>query len=212
MATGAAIAAGAAALVQTGTGVAQSVKAKNAIEDIEFQELYNPIAGQSISTAGGLLEMEQANKNLATTADAASSAGSRGLSYVNQGTQQASNVAKGVGAGWDQQQKQLNLAEASADMDLQRMEEARTMAELEGYSSMYNAGQQNIAGGVSGLAGSAALYGYMNSGLGGGLGVNNTNTPSTNTPSINNAPGLADNYNYNSFNKLPFNQSPLFTG
>jgi hypothetical protein len=121
----------------------------------------------------------------------------------------------------------LNLAEASADMDLQRMEEARTMAEYSGYSSMYNAGQQNIAGGVSGLAGSAALYGYMNPSGGGGVGVNNVNpagsvnalnpsgvvntsTPLTapslmNMPASNNAlnaPNLPNNYN--SFYQSPF--------
>ena len=157
MATGAAIAAGVAGLTQAAVGVTQSVKAKNQIEDFEIEKSYNPYETLSVSTAGGELQMEQANKGLATAADTISQGGSRAAGNINSAVGQTNQVTEKVAADFDAQEKAIAAQVAQGDWQVQQAEKQEDYMELSGYANLMNHGQSMVGQGGSTTVGAAAL-------------------------------------------------------
>ena len=131
-----------AGLMKMGVGMIQSNQAKKDLKAFKRQELGNFYDGMTPSTMGGQLQMEQAQQNLASTTEALGGAGSRGLSYLTQATGQANQVAKGVAANWDAQQKNIDVKKADGAFRVQDMNEVRENTQLAGLSKNYAQAKQ----------------------------------------------------------------------
>lgn len=141
-------------IAQTVMGAKQASKARKAIDSYQRQELTNSYKGLSVSTKGAELQQEQLQQATATTVGALKSGGARTL-LGGIGKVQRQNVAAAaqIGADLDQQQKQIDMAVAAEDSNLQNMQERREEADLAGLGQQLQSGRQTMMSGLSNVAG-----------------------------------------------------------
>ncbi len=161
MATGSAI----VGAVGVATSLFQTIKggidAKNAREDANEllanqQPVTNPYAMLQPSTIGSNLQSTQALRSGASQLDTLSSMGSRGGSFVSQVGRQDALMGQQIASGLDEQQKRIDMLKARGEQFKFQAEEDRFNRQMAGFSNQYNAGQQNVMGGVSNMAGTLA--------------------------------------------------------
>jgi len=137
-------------------GIKDANDAKSALENYERQELTNVTEGLQVSTLGSDLQREESARLAATQVGALQGVGARGvvggLGRVEAGNQQ---LNRQIGADLDAQQKQLDQLYAQEQANIRGMQEQREQQDISGLSSQYNAGNQMMWQGISGVAQSA---------------------------------------------------------
>jgi hypothetical protein len=148
-------------------GRAMQKKAQALIDDFQWEDPTNPYSDQEISTQGSDLMTEQNNINTATNVEALRGGGNRAL-VGGLGRVQAQNndMSRQIGAGLDEQQKQINFAEAGQDVRNQSIIEQRQGNELAGYGNMLGMGQQAKFGGMTDLLNTAGFVAQTDTGKG----------------------------------------------
>jgi hypothetical protein len=134
-------------------GAKQAREAKNALQNLKIPEQTNVYKDLQVSTLGANLQKEQLGMQFSSGVDALRSGGIRGivggLGALN--TQQ--NMAnRQIGADLDMQQKQIDQLVAQDEARIQGVSENRYQADVAALSSQYNAGQQSMMQGISGVA------------------------------------------------------------
>ena len=175
MATATAIVGGALAVGKTVFGAVQQGKAKKASRRLKQQmgEPTNPFSNLSVSTIGAELQSEQSLRNLATTTNTLSNAGSRGLSFIPQAARQKALTDAQIAADLDRQQKEIDAKIAQGEIYRQNILENRYLTEQAGYAQQYAAGQQTMFSGINDIVGIAAS-GFAPQGWASGLGGRGT--------------------------------------
>ena len=157
MATASAIGLGVAAvggIVKTVSGAKQKREAQNELDNYQRQELQNYYEDLQVSTLGSDLQREELARSQATSVDALRSGGVRGLvGGLGQVQQQGNQVARGIGANLDEQQKAINQQIAAEDSRLQGVREQRENAYIGGLNQQRQAGEANFYGGLGDIAG-----------------------------------------------------------
>ena len=169
-------------------------------------ELSNPYASLAPSTYGASLESQASLRGLATSTQALSAAGGRGLGFIPQVSRNNALVNQQIASNLDLQAKEIQAKVAQGDIWKQQMQEQRTNQELQGYSQQYAAGEQNFGQGLSSIAGTlgsglsaGGAFSGLLGGAGGGMatgafqqfgnGIPNQFTPQQfGTPSLSNQP------------------------
>lgn len=140
-------------------GASQASRAKKAIENYKRQDLTNVADGLSISTAGADLKAKEVARTAATTVSALQQSGVRGV--VGGLGKVVASVDKGLAdsaADLDKQVKEKEIFKAKEELRIQQMTEAREQADLAGLGQQQAVGQQNLMGGISGLASSIGQF------------------------------------------------------
>tara|TARA_R110002073_G_scaffold3315_6_gene22358 strand:- start:20902 stop:21555 length:654 start_codon:yes stop_codon:yes gene_type:complete len=170
---------GAAAVSVVG-GVTQAIiagkkasKMQKAIDSYQRQELTNAYADTQVSKYAANLQREELARNTASSVQALRSGGIRALGAVG-GLQEANiNTARQIGADLDKQQNNIELLRARDEARIQRLQENREIADLEGMGNELNTQQQNTANGInnaiSGVGSGLSALGGVG-GLGGMFG------------------------------------------
>jgi hypothetical protein len=147
------------------------------IDNFEWQDLSNPYANLSASTAGSDLRAEEAARLSSTTVEAARGGGTRGVvGAVGKIQAQNNLVNRDIGADLDAKTKELQMAAAGQDVNNQAIMEKRQEDELAGYGNMVNVGmdlKQQGRGALIAAAGaidSAAMTAFTG-GFGGTKGL-----------------------------------------
>lgn len=134
-------------------GAKDARDAKNALENYQRQELSNVAEGLQVSTLGADLQREEQARLAATQVGALQGAGARGvlggLGRVEAGNQMTSRQ---IAADLDEQQKQIDQMRAQDEANIRSMQETREQQDISGLSSQYNAGNQQMWQGISGIA------------------------------------------------------------
>lgn len=154
-------------------------KAQQAIDNFQWKELTNPYKNLQVSTLGSDLQREEQSRMAATSVNALRQGGNRaiigGLGRVES---QNNMVNRQIGAGLDQQQKQIDFAAAQDDTRIREMEERRQANELQGYGQQLNVGMNtkyggiaDISNGISSIGQSMMTIGSMPKGAGNTLGT-----------------------------------------
>lgn len=131
----------------------QAKKAEDALLNLKTPELKNIAEGLQVSTMGADLQREELGRQYATGVDALRSGGIRGV-IGGLGTLNAQqNVAnRQIGADLDMQQRQIDQIRAQDEARIQGVSENRYQNDVAALSSQYNAGQQGMMQGISGMA------------------------------------------------------------
>lgn len=146
------------------SGAKQKRDAKRAARRFKRQKLKNVQEGRRISTLGADLAVEEQARATASTVDALSSGGIRGVVGGAANVVAANNRnARAIGAGLDQQQLEIDRAIAADNARIQSIQENRDNQELQNIQSQVNAGNQqmwdgfgDIASGIGGIASSTS--------------------------------------------------------
>lgn len=131
----------------------QARDAKDALENLKIPEAKNIADGLQVSTLGADLQKEELGRQYATGVDTLRSGGIRGvlggLGALN-AQQNLSN--RQVGADLDVQKRQIDQIRAQDEQRIQGIQEQRYQNDVAALSSQYNAGQQGMMQGISGVA------------------------------------------------------------
>ena len=183
------------------SGGKQKREARRALRSFRRQQLRNVNEGRRISTRGAEVALEEQARMAATSLDALSSGGIRGVvGGVGAVNQQNNATSQQVGANLDQQQVQLDRDFALDSARMRQMKEQRDNQELNQLYSQLNAGQQNEMGGLGDIAqagfGGASLGMSMQNGAGGeGGAVNAMQTTAPNPFAVNQSALMGLNFN-----------------
>jgi hypothetical protein len=131
----------------------QAREAKDALNNLKTPELKNVAEGLQVSTLGSDLQREELGRQYSSGVDALRSGGIRGVigGLGTLSTQQ--NLAnRQIGADLDAQQKQIDQIRAQDEQRIQGVKEQRYQGDIAALSSQYNAGQQGVMQGISGIA------------------------------------------------------------
>ena len=131
----------------------QARDAKDALENLKIPEPVNIAEGLQVSTLGSDLQREELGRQYSSGVDALRSGGIRGVigGLGNLSAQQ--NLAnRQIGADLDAQQKQIDQIRAQDEQRIQGVKEQRYQNDVAALSSQYNAGQQGLMQGISGMA------------------------------------------------------------
>jgi len=116
-------------------------RAEEAIKNFKWQELRNPFEDLSVSRLGADLRREENARNMASSIDALQSGGVRGVvGGIGKLNQQNNLLSKDIGAGLDEQRRDIDRSKAGYDTQIQSMIERRQANELAGYGQMMNVG------------------------------------------------------------------------
>jgi hypothetical protein len=137
-------------------GIQDKKDAEAAAERYERQEFNNVADDMQVSTLGSDLQREEQARLSATQVGALQGAGSRGV-IGGLGRVEAAGqaVSQGIAANLDAQQKEIDRMRAQDDANIRAMQEQRENQDLAALSSQYNAGNQMMWQGISGVAQSA---------------------------------------------------------
>lgn len=168
------------------SGAKQKRDAKRAARRFKRQKLKNVQEGRRISTLGADLAVEEQARATASTVDALSSGGVRGVVGGAANVVGANNRnARAIGAGLDQQQLEIDRAIAADNARIQSIQENRDNQELQNIQSQVNAGNQqmwdgfgDIAAGIGGIASSTSKS-ASNSGANSARNASSTNLNDT---------------------------------
>jgi hypothetical protein len=131
----------------------QAREAKDALNNLKIPELKNIAEGLQVSTLGADLQREELGKQYSSGVDALRSGGIRGvIGGLGALNAQQNLSARQIGADLDMQQKQIDQIRAQDEARIQGTQEQRYQADVAALSSQYNAGQQGLMQGISGMA------------------------------------------------------------
>lgn len=140
-------------------GASQMSKAKKALANYKRQELTNTAQGLSISTAGAELKAEEVARTASTSISALQQGGVRGVvGGVGKVVASVDNSLAKSAADLDRQEKEKQKMIAQEEVRIQKMTEKREEADLAGLGQQMAVGQQNLMGGISGLASSVGQF------------------------------------------------------
>lgn len=140
-------------------GASQMRKAQKAIESYKRQDFVNVAKGISISTKGAEMASEVMSTMNATSVDALQAGGVRGVVGGIQKIQTANiNQTNKIVADLDKQVKEKEKMVAQDEVRIQGLTEEREKADLAGLGQQQAVGQQNLMGGIAGLAGSMGQF------------------------------------------------------
>jgi hypothetical protein len=134
-------------------GASRSSKAQKVLENFKRQELKNITAGMRVSTLGAELQTQEAQRRFATSVDALSSGGVRGL-VGGLGQQEQSQQAEQqrIAAGLDEQQIRIDQMAAEDEARMRSIQEGRESAAIAGLGMEVAAGRNQVAQGIGGIA------------------------------------------------------------
>jgi len=137
--------------------------AQNALNNLPIPDLQNVYGGLQVSQMGANLQREEGARQFATGVDALRSEGIRGIfGGLGQMTAQQNLQNRQIGANLDEQQKQIDFAQAQDEGNIRAMKEARYQGDIAALSSQYSAGNaqemQGIKGAFQGLASGFQMY------------------------------------------------------
>ena len=150
---------------QAAQGAKEKKEAKRALEQRKNQELKNVHEDEQVVTRGTDMRAEQQNVLQAQQMQALGGAGTRGivggLGRVEAGSQ---NVGREIGANLEGQQAMINQRINQDNANIRGMQEDRDNRDVAALSSQYNAGNQQMWQGLSGItqstmAGASAIGG-----------------------------------------------------
>jgi len=147
-------------------GASRSSKAQKVLENFKRQELKNITAGMRVSTLGAELQTQEAQRRFATSVDALSSGGVRGL-VGGLGQQEQSQQAEQqrIAAGLDEQQIRIDQMAAEDEARMRSIQEGRESAAIAGLGMEVAAGRNQVAQGIGGIA--QAGMSMVSAGIGG---------------------------------------------
>lgn len=132
-------------------GAKMASDAQDALNNLPVPELKNVAEGMQVSTLGSDLQKQEAGRNFATGVDALRSGGIRGIvGGLGTMTQQQNTLNQQIGAGLDEQQKEIDKMYASDEANIRGIKEQRYQQNVAALSSQVNAGKQGLMQGVSG--------------------------------------------------------------
>ena len=131
----------------------QAKDAKDALNNLKVPELKNVYEGLQVSTMGADLQREEMGRQFSSGVDALRSGGIRGVIGGLSSLNAQQNVAnRQIASDLDMQQKQIDQLKASDEARMQGIQEQRHQQDVAALSSQYNAGQQGVMQGLSGVA------------------------------------------------------------
>lgn len=117
-------------------------RAQAAIDAFEYQKLNNAYDDVKVSTLGSDLQREEMARSNAMHTQALQKSGTRGLIGGLGRLQSATNqMSQQIGAGLDQQQKQIDFARAQDNVRIQSMTERRQAEQLAGLGQQLAVGR-----------------------------------------------------------------------
>jgi hypothetical protein len=148
------------------SGASRAKKAQKALDKFKRQELKNITAGMRVSTLGAELQTQEANRRFATSVDALSSGGVRGLvGGLGRQEQIQQSGQQQISADLDRQQQQIEQMAAQDEANIRNIQEKRESSAIAGLGSEIAAGRNQVAQGVDGIA--QAGMSAMTAGIGG---------------------------------------------
>lgn len=131
----------------------QAREAKNALQDLKIPELKNVAEGLQVSTLGADLKKEQGAKRFNSEVDALRSGGIRGVigGLIGANDRQKA-IDEEIAADLDIRQERIDQIRAQDEQRIQGANEQRYQNDVSALSSQYNAGQQGLMQGISGMA------------------------------------------------------------
>ena len=151
------------------SGSKRAREAKKALKNFQRQDLKNVTKGMRVSTMGAELQTKEAQRRFATSVDALSSGGVRGLvGGLGQVEQQQQMQQQQIAANLDQQQVAIDRMAAQDEARIQGMQEQRDNQAIQGMGAELAAGRAQVASGISGIAQAGVSMATM--GLGSGAG------------------------------------------
>jgi len=149
------------------SGSKRAREAKKALKNFQRQDLKNVTKGMRVSTMGAELQTKEAQRRFATSVDALSSGGVRGLvGGLGQVEQQQQMQQQQIAANLDQQQVAIDRMAAQDEARIQGMQEQRDNQAIQGMGAELAAGRAQVASGISGIAQAGVSMATM--GLGSG--------------------------------------------
>lgn len=149
-------------IAQTIIGAGQARRARKAIENYDRQEITNLSTGLKVSTKGADLAKQELARTNATTVSALKEGGVRalmgGLPKVQEST--VDQLSK-IGADLDEKVMDVQLQEVAGAEKARDMIERREEGDLGGLGQQLNTGQQTVASGLAGFAGSMGEMGKL---------------------------------------------------
>lgn len=154
----------ASAGAQIASGISNTKKAKDAINDFNRQELQNPFENIQISTLKADQQTEANNVNLASSVSALQRGGTRavlgGIPRINQQNVLLQNL---ISADLDRQDKERQRLIAQQDTRIQGIQENRENQALQGLGQQLQTGRQDTFSGLTNLASAGLALGSATS-------------------------------------------------
>jgi hypothetical protein len=149
-------------IAQTIIGAGQARKARKAIENYDRQDITNLSTGLKVSTKGADLATQELSRTNATTVSALKAGGVRALMGGIPKIQAATiKQAAKIGVDLDEQVIDVQKQEIAGAEKARDMIERREEADLAGLGQQMSAGQQTMASGLAGFAGSMGQMGTL---------------------------------------------------
>jgi len=149
-------------IAQTIIGAGQARKARKAIENYDRQDITNLSEGLKVSTKGADLATQELARTNATTVSALKAGGVRALMGGLPKIQEATiKQAAQIGADLDEQVIDVQKQEIAGAEKARQMIERREEADLAGLGQQMATGQQTMASGLAGFAGSMGQMGTL---------------------------------------------------
>lgn len=146
------IIAGTGLLVSTGLSIHKQQQAKKEarrarreIENYERQDLKNVYAGLALPVEQARIQRESIQQQAATTTEALSRAGARGLAQLPRVQQQQQQGMAQISAQLEESRFRLNQLIAQDEARIQGIKEQRDVANLQGLGQQYNVARQEQA-------------------------------------------------------------------
>ena len=210
-------------------GASQKKKAREEQQKLidNRQAVVNPYANLEVATVGGNFQGQQNLRSEATQLQALNNSGTRGLAFVSQIGRNTALGNQQIAADFNRQRKAIDMKQAEGEIFKFNAQENRDNLDLAGYSSLYAAGEQNVAQGINSfgsvLGSSFATGGAFNRGTGTAppsntdFGFNQANIPTFNSymqpnqqnPQLQFGNSLGTNYG---FSPQPLIAQPLIGG
>ena len=151
--TAAAVIGGAGAIAQTVAGAKQKRDTKKALESYQRQEFSNVADNLSVYTHGVEMQMEESARLGASSVDALSRSGARGvIGGVGRLQQSQQMQQRQIAADLEQQQARIDQIRVQDEARIRQMREQREMQDIAALSSQQQAGQQQMWSGIGGIA------------------------------------------------------------
>lgn len=140
-------------LLKTIQGAKQKSDAKNALENYERQELYNPAENLRISTLGAEIQREELARNMANVTDIVAQGGARSIIGAAGRLQMQNNqVAQNIAQNMDQQMLNRERAIMQGAYNQMNMQERREEGDLAGIGQQMMVGNQDMWSGIGDVA------------------------------------------------------------
>lgn len=147
------------------SGAKRRREAREALENYQRQEFTNVADELSVYTKGAEMRQEEMARLGASSVDAMSRAGTRGvIGGVGQLTQQQQIGQRDIAAGLEEQQARIDQVRATDEARIRQMQEQRERDDIAALSSQFQQGENMFASGLSGLGqvGMGLTSGIMN--------------------------------------------------